>query len=314
MSRLELPLKTLADHEITHTKTERARMPFLLIAVLIVAAIANPLAGARAAPPGELSRHAGAQAVPIAPAGGIGALRRAADPDHGQVTRPPTRHVGVIPAAASDAPGVVAEDTASPPRPENDILIPLAPKTRESADTFGPEGAMPSSDEQRARGRSTWIATTVGALGIALGAFLLLAWMVRRSVPAAMRPLPSDVVEVLGRAPLIGRQQLHMLRLCQQAGVDLDDTVRRDHHAGRNRGYGRSKTASLLSAGDTTRRAAARVFVACCSSLARNPTTRGLAKPAAHARRRHSHTPHASHRKRGRRDQVSLRLCEAPLP
>ncbi|MEZ6071897.1 MAG: flagellar biosynthetic protein FliO [Pirellulales bacterium] len=35
-------------------------------------------------------------------------------------------------------------------------------------------------------------------------------------MPTAMQPLPGDVVEVLGRAPLGNRQQLHMVRFANK--------------------------------------------------------------------------------------------------
>jgi flagellar biogenesis protein FliO len=55
--------------------------------------------------------------------------------------------------------------------------------------------------------------TILGALGLVLGIFLLTAWGIRRAVPQALHPLPKEVFEVLGRAPLAGRQQAQLLRL-----------------------------------------------------------------------------------------------------
>jgi flagellar biogenesis protein FliO len=48
---------------------------------------------------------------------------------------------------------------------------------------------------------------------VVLGLFFLFAWVMRRGVPGTVAPLPREVVEVLGRAPLAGRQQVHLLRL-----------------------------------------------------------------------------------------------------
>jgi len=48
------------------------------------------------------------------------------------------------------------------------------------------------------------LVTVGGSLAVVLGLFLMVAWL--------LTPLPSEVVEVLGRAPLAGRQQLHLLR------------------------------------------------------------------------------------------------------
>jgi flagellar biogenesis protein FliO len=52
----------------------------------------------------------------------------------------------------------------------------------------------------------------LGGLGIVLGLFLLLAWLFRRGAARPASFVPGEVVEVLGRAQVIGRQQLHLLR------------------------------------------------------------------------------------------------------
>ena len=51
-----------------------------------------------------------------------------------------------------------------------------------------------------------------GSTGLVLGIFLLLVWIVRRKTPQAMVRLPGEAFEVLGRAPLNGRQQVQLLR------------------------------------------------------------------------------------------------------
>jgi flagellar biogenesis protein FliO len=51
-----------------------------------------------------------------------------------------------------------------------------------------------------------------GSLAVVLGLFFLVAWLLRRAMPKGSRLLPGDVVEVLGRAPLTGRQHVHLLR------------------------------------------------------------------------------------------------------
>jgi flagellar biogenesis protein FliO len=45
-----------------------------------------------------------------------------------------------------------------------------------------------------------------------LALFLCVAWFMRRGLPAGTALLPSEVVEVLGRAPLAGRQQMQLIR------------------------------------------------------------------------------------------------------
>jgi flagellar biogenesis protein FliO len=52
----------------------------------------------------------------------------------------------------------------------------------------------------------------LGSLAIVLGLFFGLIWLMRRGMPKGTRLLSSEVVEVLGRAPLAGRQQMHVVR------------------------------------------------------------------------------------------------------
>ena len=52
----------------------------------------------------------------------------------------------------------------------------------------------------------------LGSLAVVLGLFLGLVWFMRRGLPKGTRLLSGEVVEVLGRAPLGGRQQMHVVR------------------------------------------------------------------------------------------------------
>jgi flagellar biogenesis protein FliO len=55
--------------------------------------------------------------------------------------------------------------------------------------------------------------TVVSGLAIVLGAFLLLMWVSKKTKPKGSAALPSEVVEVLGRAPLNAKQQMQLVRL-----------------------------------------------------------------------------------------------------
>ena len=67
--------------------------------------------------------------------------------------------------------------------------------------------------ESEGRGSSVRaLGTIAGSLAIVLTLLFVALWLLRRTVPAAAQPLPAEVVEVLGRAPLSGRQQMHLLR------------------------------------------------------------------------------------------------------
>jgi flagellar biogenesis protein FliO len=54
--------------------------------------------------------------------------------------------------------------------------------------------------------------TVAGSLGIVMGLFMVTMWCLRRGMPKSARVLPMEVVEVLGRAPLAGKQQMHLIR------------------------------------------------------------------------------------------------------
>lgn len=90
--------------------------------------------------------------------------------------------------------------------PENRLpAIPLKPPSRsERGGATSP--AVPQS------GLRT-VVSVLGSLGAVLGAFFVVAWVVRRGMPGAVGLLPREALEVLGRAPLAGRQQVHLIRL-----------------------------------------------------------------------------------------------------
>jgi flagellar biogenesis protein FliO len=51
-----------------------------------------------------------------------------------------------------------------------------------------------------------------GSLAVVIGLFLGLVWLLRRGSPKAAKLLSGEVVEVLGRSPLAGRQHMHVIR------------------------------------------------------------------------------------------------------
>jgi flagellar biogenesis protein FliO len=54
--------------------------------------------------------------------------------------------------------------------------------------------------------------TVLVSLALVLGLFFAVIWAFRRAMPAGAGPLPTEAFETLGRAPLAGRQQVHLLR------------------------------------------------------------------------------------------------------
>jgi flagellar biogenesis protein FliO len=55
--------------------------------------------------------------------------------------------------------------------------------------------------------------TVVGSLSVVLAAFFVLVWLSRKTAPKGLAPLPGEVFESLGRAPLTARQQMQLIRL-----------------------------------------------------------------------------------------------------
>ena len=51
-----------------------------------------------------------------------------------------------------------------------------------------------------------------GSLAVVIGLFLGLVWLLRRGAPKSAKLLSGEVVEVLGRSPLAGRQHMHVIR------------------------------------------------------------------------------------------------------
>ena len=113
--------------------------------------------------------------------------------------RPLPRHLQ--PANYQAAAEPEPERQAAPqPLAERQRAIPLTP---------------PRTGEPRPAGnadRYSQIATTAASLGIVLGLFILVVWVVRRSVPKGTAVLPREAVEVLGRTTLAGRQSVHLVR------------------------------------------------------------------------------------------------------
>ena len=75
-----------------------------------------------------------------------------------------------------------------------------------------PNGKAGSSNAGKSAGGLPSMISIAGSTGLVLGIFLLLVWIVRRKTPQALVRLPGEAFEVLGRAPLSGRQQVQLLR------------------------------------------------------------------------------------------------------
>jgi flagellar biogenesis protein FliO len=110
---------------------------------------------------------------------------------------PAGKSISAFPFRQASASEVVAAPSSAPPRK-------LAPR----------RGAGQSSLERPgAPTPSTAIGTVVSSLAIVVGLFLAIAWCSRRFAPAGTAPLPKEAIELLGRAPLAGRQTMQLIRV-----------------------------------------------------------------------------------------------------
>lgn len=106
-------------------------------------------------------------------------------------------------ATLTDTPDMESEEPKYELPPD-----PRMPKLTPQGDTNN--GLKNSSAQTTGVGATT---TVISSLAIVLGVFFAFIWIMRRTTPAAQRQLPKEVIEVLGRAPLNGKQHLQLLRL-----------------------------------------------------------------------------------------------------
>ncbi|MEX0587003.1 MAG: flagellar biosynthetic protein FliO, partial [Pirellulales bacterium] len=104
-------------------------------------------------------------------------------------------------ADASEAPASKSPP-AEPASTERPSFLPLAPSSPRSAPRTQSNrtGAWPS------------VAGIGGSLAVVVGLFLVVVWLSRRSGGTATTPLPKEVFEVLGRAPLAPRNWAGLVR------------------------------------------------------------------------------------------------------
>ena len=132
---------------------------------------------------------------------------------------PPKLDALVTPAAfqenvsAEDSHPAAGDAASAPEQPAaaGREKTPLSPQNRPSKIPLPPSGKTGDNSGKTASGLPSMI-SVAGSTGLVLGIFLLLVWIVRRKTPQAMARLPGEAFEILGRAPLNGRQQVQLLR------------------------------------------------------------------------------------------------------
>jgi flagellar biogenesis protein FliO len=131
--------------------------------------------------------------------------------EHGSVTpvsydeNPPSENVSPVESGIGST---AAEKTAA----SGSEKLPLSPQNQKSKLPLSPNGKKENSLFGKSDGSLPSMISVVGSTGLVLGIFLLLVWLVKRKTPQSLTRLPSEAFEVLGRAPLSGRQQVHLLR------------------------------------------------------------------------------------------------------
>ncbi len=168
---------------------------------------------ARAAPP--TSGAGGNLYQPsYSPEPGPATPRRTANDGASETPAIGARQATYISATESGSPQLRAAAESKQPLPGDKVQgiqaepMPLSGATRDSSDTALLHG-------RRAPGTPSAVPAVLSmfaSLAVVLGLFLGVMWFLRRGLPKGARILSSDVVEVLGRAPLAGRQQMHLLR------------------------------------------------------------------------------------------------------
>jgi flagellar biogenesis protein FliO len=124
---------------------------------------------------------------------------RSGSADDLRLSQPSTFEPRGLPAAAP------AVETTEQANTTAGGAIPLGPRRERSERDLAAPPKLVSN--------GTAVTTIAGALGVVLGLFFVVAWFMRRSMPQSMVRLPSEAVEQLGRAPLAGKQNVHLLRI-----------------------------------------------------------------------------------------------------
>jgi flagellar protein FliO/FliZ len=106
--------------------------------------------------------------------------------------------------------GGVVQASAFEPVADESKPARLAPAKSEKTLTLSPPSD--ASRPQRSPGSTQSLVTLGGSLAIVVGLFLLVAWVMKRGMPKSASLLPREALEVLGRAPLAGKHQVHLLR------------------------------------------------------------------------------------------------------
>lgn len=124
---------------------------------------------------------------------------------------------GVRQRAAAIRPHAAKRSEVEPASFERPVHPSDAGATTRGGVRLPPRGQPRGGNAESARlsrpvGTASTLLTGAASFAVVLGLFFVVAWALRRGMPRGTMLLPSGVVEVLGRAPLSGRQFAHLVR------------------------------------------------------------------------------------------------------
>jgi len=187
-------------------------------------------------------------------------LSRAIEIDAQPLPGAPTRSVHEDDPTSGHVVGAAAQHSQSIPSfPFRQVSAsePTSTDSRATSRKLAPRSATPkrSLDRPAAPTPTTAIGTVASSLAIVLGLFAALVWFSKRFAPAGSAVLPKEAVELLGRAPLTGRQTMQLIRVGNrlllvalsangaETLTEITDPAEVEHLAGLCRG-GKSDSAS----------------------------------------------------------------------
>lgn len=139
---------------------------------------------------------------------GLAAAQASRAEDPSSLDRAAARLSDVV---ASQAPASTTAPPTAGTSPASPSPIPSPPRTGDRLPISPPHHIRLGEPGSRPGGPTSML-TIVSSLAVVLGLFFLVAWGIKRAVPGRSGLLPTEVVEVLGRASLGARQQVHLLR------------------------------------------------------------------------------------------------------
>jgi flagellar biogenesis protein FliO len=133
------------------------------------------------------------------------------------VTQPPPMPERLMPERAADRPAPIPDGAGAIPQfpaPEPQARVALQEEAPLHALKLTPpsKSSGDGAEKQKTAGPGRAVTSIASSLAVVLGLFFVVAWLAKRNAPKGAMLLPGEVLEVLGRAPLSARQQMHVVR------------------------------------------------------------------------------------------------------